>query len=89
MEEVGCKVLIAGAVYIVFIVLLAIYRARHPPSPMRSRRARLRTTEAAGFATSEAEKTERRLSWIRTVTTALVVLSFMALALMLYLAGRR
>jgi hypothetical protein len=84
MEGLGSKMLLVGVVYLVFIVVYAIFKQRYVQPSMRSRRYRSRTAEAAGFATTQSMKSEKRLAWIRIGTTVLVGLSLLALALVLY-----
>lgn len=84
MEGLQTKIIVVGAIYIVFIVLFNIYKARIGPRSMRSARARSITAESTGYATTEAQKMDRRLGWARLLTTLLVLLSFALLVVVMW-----
>ena len=78
------KIIVVGAIYVVFIVLFNVYKARIGPRSMRSARARSVTAESTGYATTEAQKMDRSLGWARLITTLLVILSFVLLAVVIW-----
>lgn len=84
MEGLQTKIIVVGAIYIVFIVLSNVYKARIGPRSMRSARARSVTAESTGYATTEALKMDRRLGWARLITTLLVILSFVLLVVVIW-----
>jgi len=84
MEGLFSKVLVVGIIYLIFIVVYGIFRARYIPPSLRSRRARSLTGEASGFATTESQKSDRKLGYLRIITTVLVAVSIIALGVILY-----
>ncbi|MFA6033900.1 MAG: hypothetical protein WC889_13445 [Myxococcota bacterium] len=84
MNGLETKILIVGAIYVVFIVLYGFYKDRWTPTSMRSRRTRNMSAESAGFATTEYLRHEKRIKYARLITTALVVVSFLILAVVMY-----
>ena len=84
MKGLETNILIVGAIYVVFIVLYGFYKDRWAPTSMRSRRTRNMSAESAGFATTEYLKKENRIRYARIISTALVVVSFLILAFVMY-----
>ncbi|MBI5526833.1 MAG: hypothetical protein HY897_10915 [Deltaproteobacteria bacterium] len=85
MEGLENKVLVVGAIYVVFLVVYAVFKARYRPRGMRSARTRSVVAEASGYATTAEQQHERRVAWARIATTILVILSFVVLAAVLLL----
>lgn len=83
MEGLETKVLVVGAIYIVFLVVYSVFKAKYRPRSMRSARTRSVTAESSGYATTAGQKHDRRVAWARVITTIMVVLSFVILAAVL------
>ena len=87
MYGLGMKVLIVGAIYLVFIILYSVYRDRMVPPRFRSRRTRSLSEAEPGFATTQSLKMDKKIKIFRIGTTVLVAVAFLALALILIFKG--
>ena len=88
MEGLEFKFIVVAAIYIVFIVLFNVFKAGYRPRSMRSARTRSITNESAGYATTAAQKMDRRLGYARVITTVLVIASFIVMAVVMWLTAR-
>ena len=84
MEGLQTNIIVVGAIYVVFIILFNVYKAKIGPRSMRSARTRSVTADSVGYATTQAQKMDARLGWARLVTTLLVILSFILLVAVMW-----